>query len=69
MSKAAHNKAITDLLPDTLIELYEVEVGPGMGIKKFHAGKIIDKDIVFNGFTCFIFQCVLYCFTFNVLES
>ena len=51
MSKAAHNKAITDLLPDTLIELYEVEVGPGMGIKKFHAGKIIDKDIVFNGFT------------------
>ena len=51
MSKAAHNKAITDLLPDTLIELYEVEVGPGMGIKRFHAGKIIDKNIVFNGFS------------------
>lgn len=51
MSKAAHNKAITDLLPDTLIELYEVDAGPGMGIKMFHAGKIIDKNIVFNGFT------------------
>ena len=51
MSKAAHNKAITDLLPDTLIELYEVDAGPGMGIKKFHAGKIIDKNIIFNGFS------------------
>ena len=49
MSKEAHNKAITDLLPDTLIELYEVEAGPGMGIKRFHAGKIVDKNIIFDG--------------------
>ena len=51
MSKEAHNKAITDLLPDTLIELYEVEAGPGMGIKRFHAGKIVDKNIIFDGFS------------------
>jgi len=51
MSKEAHNKAITDLLPDTLIELYEVEAGPGMGINRFHAGKIVDKNIIFDGFS------------------
>jgi len=49
MSKEAHNKAITDLLPDTLIELYEVDAGPGMGISRFHPGKIIDANIVLGG--------------------
>ena len=43
MATEAHNKSLTDLLPDTLIELFEVEVGGTMGIKKFHAGKIIDN--------------------------
>ena len=51
MSTEAHNKAITDLLPDTLIELFEIDAGPTMGIKRFHAGKIIDKDIIFNKLT------------------
>jgi len=49
MATEAHNKSITDLLPDTLIELFEVEVGGTVGIKKFHAGKIIDKDIILGG--------------------
>lgn len=51
MATEAHNKSITDLLPDTLIELFEVEVGGNIGSKKFHAGKIIDKDIVLGGVT------------------
>jgi lambda family phage minor tail protein L len=51
MATEAHNKSITDLLPDTLIELFEVEVGGTVGSKKFHAGKIIDKDIVLRGVT------------------
>jgi|GEM_PF-3621420 len=55
MATEAHNKSLTDLLPDTLIELFEVEVGGTMGIKKFHAGKIIDKDIILGGVT---YYCV-----------
>jgi len=55
MATEAHNKSITDLLPDTLIELFEVEVGGTIGIKKFHAGKIIDKDIILGGAT---YYCV-----------
>ena len=51
MATEAHNKSITDLLPDTLIELFEVEVGGTIGNKKFHAGKIIDKDIILGGVT------------------
>ena len=53
MATEAHNKAITDLLPDTLIELYEIDAGPALGVKRFHAGKIVDKDIVLDGITYF----------------
>ena len=49
MATEAHNKAITDLLPDTLIELFEIQIGEGKGIKRFHPGKIVDKDIVLGG--------------------
>jgi lambda family phage minor tail protein L len=48
MSTEAHNKSITDLLPDTLIELFEIDTGSSLGIKRFHAGKLVAKDIVFN---------------------
>ena len=48
MSTQAHNQAITDLLPDTIIELYEVELGGADGIKRFHAGKLIEKDIILS---------------------
>jgi lambda family phage minor tail protein L len=48
MSTQAHNKAISDLLPDTIIELYEVELGGRDGIKRFHAGKLIEKDIILS---------------------
>tara|TARA_Y100000034_G_scaffold135598_1_gene208204 strand:- start:2601 stop:4229 length:1629 start_codon:yes stop_codon:yes gene_type:complete len=48
MSSQSHNQAISDLLPDTIIELYEVELGGSDGIKRFHAGKIIEKDIVLS---------------------
>lgn len=49
MATKAHNKAITDLLPDTLIELFEIEMGEGRGLKRFHPGKIIDRNIVLGG--------------------
>jgi lambda family phage minor tail protein L len=49
MATEAHNKAITDLLPDTLIELFEIEMGDGRGLKRFHPGKIIDRNIVLGG--------------------
>ena len=49
MATEAHNQSIMDLLPDTLIELFEVEVGGTLGVRKFHAGKIIDKDIILGG--------------------
>jgi lambda family phage minor tail protein L len=49
MATEAHNKAITDLLPDTLIELFEIQIGEGKGIKRFHPGKIVDKDIILGG--------------------
>ena len=49
MATEAHNKAITDLLPDTLIELFEIEMGEGRGLKRFHPGKIIDRNIVLGG--------------------
>jgi len=51
MSTQAHNQAISDLLPDTIIELYEVELGGSDGIKRFHAGKIVEKDIVLSEVT------------------
>ena len=53
MSTQEHNAAITDLLPDTIIELYEVELSSIDGIRRFHAGKIVDKDIVLDGNTYF----------------
>jgi lambda family phage minor tail protein L len=45
MSTQAHNASLSDLLPDTIIELYEVSIEEG-GVKRFHAGKIVNKDIV-----------------------
>ena len=51
MSTQAHNQSISDLLPDTIIELYEVELGGSDGIKRFHAGKLIEKDIVLSEVT------------------
>jgi len=45
MSTQAHNASLADLLPDTIIELYEVSIEEG-GVKRFHAGKIVNKDIV-----------------------
>ena len=49
MSTEGHNASLTDLLPDTIIELYEVELSSVDGIKRFHAGKIVDKNIIFDG--------------------
>ena len=48
MATQPHNAAITDLLPDTIIELYEVELSGSDGIKRFHPGKIVDKDIILS---------------------
>ena len=48
MATQPHNAAITDLLPDTIIELYEVELSGSDGIKRFHAGKVVDKDIILS---------------------
>ena len=49
MATESHNKAITDLLPDTLIELFEVEAAEGAVTKRFHPGKIVDRDIMLGG--------------------
>ena len=46
MSTQAHNTSILDLEPDTIIELYELDLGETDGIYRFHPGKNNKKDIM-----------------------
>ena len=55
MATQKQNQAISDLLPDTIIEVFEVDGGPRVGWRFFHAGKIVDKDIVLGGQT---YECM-----------
>ena len=51
MSTQLHNSSLLDLEPDTIIELYEIDLGEEDGLYRFHAGKNDTKDIIFDGFT------------------
>ena len=46
MSTQAHNASLLDLEPDTLIELYEIDLGEQDGLYRFHPGKNNENDIV-----------------------
>ena len=51
MATQLHNSSLLDLEPDTIIELYELDLGEEDGLYRFHAGKNDIKDIVFDSFT------------------
>jgi len=46
MSSEQHNASLLDLEPDTIIELYELDLGEEQGIYRFHPGKNNLKDIL-----------------------
>ena len=46
MSNQSHNSSLLDLEPDTLIELYELDLGEQDGLYRFHPGKNNVKDIM-----------------------
>lgn len=46
MSTQNHNSELLDLEPDTLIELYELDLGEQDGLYRFHPGKNNLKDIM-----------------------
>lgn len=46
MSSQTHNAALLDLDPDTIIELYELDLGEEDGLYRFHPGKNNLKDIM-----------------------
>ena len=48
MSTQSHNTALLNLEPDTLIELYEIDLGEQDGLYRFHPGKNNLKDIVLS---------------------
>lgn len=49
MSTQEHNSSLLDLLPDTIIELYEIDLGEQDGIYRFHPGIISTEQLFFNG--------------------
>ena len=53
MSTQEQNATLADLLPKTIIELYEVDLGEQEGIFRFHPGSISTDPIVFGGKTYF----------------
>ena len=48
MATQLHNASLLDLEPDTIIELFEVDLGEEDGFYYFHPGKNGTKDIIFN---------------------
>ena len=48
MATQAHNASLLDLEPDTIIELFELDLGEVDGIYRFHPGKNNLKDIVLS---------------------
>lgn len=46
MATQSHNSSILDLEPDTIIELYEIDLGEQDGLYRFHPGKNNLTDIV-----------------------
>jgi lambda family phage minor tail protein L len=48
MSTQSHNTSLLDIEPDTLIELYEIDLGEQDGLYRFHPGKNNLKDIMLS---------------------
>ena len=46
MSTQLHNAALLDLDPETVIELYEIDLGEEDGLYRFHPGKNDLKDVM-----------------------
>jgi len=44
---------LVDLLPDTIVELYEVDIGEEDGLYRFHSGSVSTKDVILDGLTYF----------------
>ena len=51
MATQSHNSALLDLEPDTIIELYELDLGEEDGMYRFHPGKNDTVDIIFGGYS------------------
>lgn len=49
MANQQHNSSLLDLLPDTIVDLYEVDLGEQDGIFRLHPGIISTEQIVFSG--------------------
>ena len=50
MATQDHNSSLLDLLPDTIIELYEIDLGEQDGVYRFHPGAITSEVLFFNSF-------------------
>lgn len=48
MASQDHNAALLDLEPDTIIELFEIDLGEQDGVYRFHPGKNDTKDIMLS---------------------
>lgn len=48
MSTQSFNATLLDLLPDTIIELYEIDLGEQDGVFRFHPGIIANSNLIFD---------------------
>ena len=48
MATQDHNASLLDLLPDTIIELYEMDLGEQDGVYRFHPGTINGEVLFFD---------------------
>jgi lambda family phage minor tail protein L len=51
MSTQSFNASLLDLLPDTIIELYELDLGEQDGLFRFHPGIVSASNLIFDGKT------------------
>lgn len=49
MSTQSFNSALLDLIPDTIIELYEIDLGEQDGVFRFHPGIVGTENLIFGG--------------------
>ena len=49
MSTQEQNSSLIDLLPDTIVELYELDTGEEDGVYRFHSGSVSHENIVVGG--------------------
>ena len=48
MPSQEHNSSLLDLVPDTIIELFEIDLGEQDGIYRFHPGIISTDQLIFG---------------------